>query len=61
VEYFTSYITNQSLGNPVERYKLRPCQPEFEPEEKHFASKKFLGIFSVYFVGRISEAAMGGP
>jgi hypothetical protein len=57
LEYFTGNITNQSLGDPVERYSVRPWQPEFEPEEKHFVSG---GIFSVYFVGRISEAAMGG-
>jgi hypothetical protein len=27
VEYFTSNIKNQSLGNPVERYTVRPWQP----------------------------------
>ncbi len=36
---------------------IRLWKPEFGPEENHFVS----GVFSVYFVGRISEAAMGGP
>ncbi len=44
MEYFTSNITNQSLGNPVERYKVHPWQPEFEPEEKHFAFENFAGF-----------------
>ncbi len=44
MEYFTSNITNQSLDNPVERYTVRPWQPEFEPEEKHFTSENFAGF-----------------
>ncbi len=38
-------------------------QTEFGPEKKenHFVSGNFAGVFSVYFVGRISEAAMGRP
>ncbi len=53
-------IIYQSLFGPVERYSL--WQPEFGPEKKR--TILFLEIsrgFSVYFVGRISEAAMGGP
>ena len=41
---------------------IRLWQPEFGPEKKR--TILFLEIsrgFSVYFVGRISEAAMGGP
>ncbi len=40
----------------MERYTVRLWQSEIGPEENHFA-----GFFSVYFVGRISEATMGGP
>ncbi len=41
----------------MERY-----MPELGPEEKHFVSGNFAGFLcTVYFVGRISEAAMGGP
>jgi hypothetical protein len=39
-----------------------PLQPEFGPEEKHFVSGNFAKFsLYIYFVGRISEAAMGGP
>ncbi len=53
-------ILYQSLFGPVERYT--PLAAEFGPEKKenHFVSGNFAG-FSVYFVGRISEAAMSGP
>ncbi len=40
---------------------IRLWQPEFGPEENHFCFWKFRGVFSIYFVGRNSEAAMGGP
>jgi hypothetical protein len=49
VGYFTGKIINP-LYYPVKRYTPGP---EIGPDEKHF-------VFSVYFIGRISEAAMGG-
>ncbi len=55
VGYFTGKIINP-LYYPLERYTPGP---EIGPEEKHFVSGNF--VFSVYFIGRISEAAMGGP
>ncbi len=53
-------IIYQSLFGPID---LRLWQPEFGPEKKRepLCFWKFRGVFSVYFVGRISEAAMGGP
>ncbi len=53
MEYFTGNITNQSLGDPVERYTVRPWQPEFKPEEKHFASENFAG----FSLGILSEGS----
>ncbi len=48
-------ILYQSLFGPVERYT-----PKFGPEEKHIVSGNFAGFSLYYFVGRLSEAAMGG-
>ncbi len=54
----------------VEYYKSKPrwCSGKiYGPGNPSLSLKrvfcvwKFHGIFSVYFVGRISEAAMGGP
>jgi hypothetical protein len=56
---YTGNIINQSLSGPVERHM--PLATRVQALREAFCFWKFRRVFSVYFFGRISEAAMGVP
>ncbi len=59
VGYYTGNIINQSVGGLVKKI-YAPGNPS-SGLKRSILFLEILQGFSVYFIGRISEAAMGGP
>ena len=62
VQWNISRVILQIKASVIQWKDIRyaPGNPSLSPK-RSILFLKFRGIFSVYFVGRISEAAMGGP